>query len=113
ACCALRAGTALGTLVGRALCDAGSGARGQRRRPAMSNPVFEAVSTSLAVREYQDREISDDVVDRIVEAGHLAASSINKQPWHFVVVRDRQGLEALGGLVKTGPYIPGPPARVG
>ncbi len=71
----------------------------------MANPVFDAVRTVLAVREYQDREIPGDVLDRIVEAGHLTASAANQQPWHFVVVRDRQALRDLGGLVRTGPYI--------
>lgn len=78
----------------------------------MSNPVFEVVRTVLAVREYQDREIPDDVLDRIVEAGHLSASSRNLQPWHFVVVRDRQGLRDLGGFVRTGPYIAGAAAAI-
>jgi nitroreductase len=71
----------------------------------MSNQVLETVRTALAVREYQDRQIPDDVLDRVVEAGHLTASSMNRQPWHFVVVRDRQALRDLGGLVETGPYI--------
>jgi nitroreductase len=71
----------------------------------MSNPVFEAVRTVLAVREYQDKPVPDDVMGRIVEAGHLSASASNVQPWHFVVVRDRTGLRELGGLVAHGPYI--------
>jgi nitroreductase len=78
----------------------------------MSNSVFEAARTVLAVREYQDREIPGDVLGRIVEAGHLSASARNLQPWHFVVVRDRQALRALGGLVKTGPYIAGSAAAI-
>lgn len=78
----------------------------------MPNPVFDAVRTVLAVREYQDREIPDDVLDGIVEAGHLSASASNLQPWHFVVVRDRQALRELGGLVRTGPYIAGSAAAV-
>jgi nitroreductase len=78
----------------------------------MSNPVFEAVRTVLAVREYQDRSIPDDVLGRIVEAGHLSASASNAQPWHFVVVRDRAGLRDLGGLVARGPYIAGAAAAV-
>ncbi len=78
----------------------------------MSNSVFEAARTVLAVREYQDREIPGDVLGRIVEAGHLSASARNLQPWHFVVVRDRQALQALGGLVKTGPYIAGSAAAI-
>jgi nitroreductase len=71
----------------------------------VANPVFDAVQTVLAVREYDDREIPDDVLHRIVEAAHLSASSMNRQPWHFVVVRSRADLEQLGRMVKTGPYI--------
>jgi nitroreductase len=71
----------------------------------MSNEVFEAVRTVLAVREYQDRELPDEVARRIVEAAHLTASSINKQPWHFVLVRNRQTLRELGALISTGRYI--------
>jgi nitroreductase len=78
----------------------------------MSNPVFDTVRTVLAVREYQDKEIPRDVLGRIVEAAHLTASAGNGQPWHFVVVRDRQELRDVGGLVRTGPYIPDAAAAV-
>jgi nitroreductase len=78
----------------------------------MSNPVFEAVRTVLAVRQYQDKPIPDEVLSRIVEAGHLSASASNVQPWHFVVVSDRAGLRELGGLVATGPYIAGAAAAI-
>jgi nitroreductase len=78
----------------------------------MSNPVFEAVRTVLAVREYQDKPIPHDVLDRIVQAGHLSASASNVQPWHFVVVTDRAGLRELGGLVASGPYIAGAAAAI-
>ena len=71
----------------------------------MSNPVFDAVRTMLAVREYQDKEIPDEVVHRIVEAGRLTASASNGQPWHFIIVRNPEALRELGGLARTGPYI--------
>jgi nitroreductase len=66
--------------------------------------VFEAIRTILAVRQYQDRPVPDEVVRRVVEAGWLTASSKNEQPWHFVVVRDRDTLRRLGELATTGPY---------
>ena len=78
----------------------------------MSNPVFDAVRTVLAVREFQDKAIPDEVLRRIVESGHLSASSINLQPWHFVLVTNREELRALGMLVKTGPYVAGAAAAV-
>lgn len=42
----------------------------------------------------------------------MSASSMNMHPWHFVVVRDRQVLRDLGGLVRTGPYIAGSAAAI-
>ena len=77
-----------------------------------SNPVFEAVRTILAVREYRDEEVPEDVLRRCVEAAHLSASAMNRQPWHFVLVRRRETLRELGGLVTTGPYIAGAAAAV-
>jgi nitroreductase len=70
----------------------------------VANPVYDAAKTVLAVREFQDKSIPDDVLHRIVEAGRLTASSINLQPWHFVVVTDREKLRELGALMKTGRY---------
>lgn len=78
----------------------------------MANPVFEAVRTVLAVREFQDKPIPEEVLRRIVESGHLSASSINLQPWHFVLVTNREALRELGRLVKTGPYIAGAAAAI-
>lgn len=71
----------------------------------MANPVFDSVRTVLAVREYQDRRVPEDVIHRVVEAARLTASSRNGQPWHFVVVQDRDLLRELGARVRTGPYI--------
>ncbi len=78
----------------------------------MGNEVFEAVRTVMAVRQYQDKVLPDEVVRRIVEAGRLSASGGNSQPWHFVVVRDRVGLRKLGSLVRTAPYIANAAAAV-
>lgn len=78
----------------------------------MTNEVFEAVRTIMAVREYDDRPIPDEVALRIVEAGRLTASGGNGQPWHFVLVRSRDGLRKLGSLVRTGPYTAGAAAAV-
>ena len=66
----------------------------------MANPVFDAVRSVMAIREYQDKPIPPDVVTRIVDAGRLTASASNGQEWHFVVVREPETLRALGSLVR-------------
>jgi nitroreductase len=67
--------------------------------------VFDAVRTLLAVRRYQDRPVPEPVIQQVLEAGRLSASGANRQPWHFVVVQDRDALRQLGALVSSGPYI--------
>jgi nitroreductase len=67
--------------------------------------VYEAVRTVLAVREYEDRPIPEKIIHRIVEAARLTGSSMNKQPWHFIVVEDREMLQKLGDIADTGPYV--------
>ncbi len=74
--------------------------------------VFDAVRTVLAVRQFQDKEIPESVVHQIVEAAHLTASSINGQPWHFVVVQNKEMLRQIGALVQNGPYTAQAPLAI-
>ena len=74
--------------------------------------VFEAVRTLVAVRGYQDKPVPDAVVRRIVEAGRLTGSGMNRQPWHFIVVRDRDTLRKLGALASSGPYVAQAPLAI-
>ena len=74
--------------------------------------VFDAVRTMLAVRNYRDKPVPPEVVRRIVEAGRLTGSSMNRQPWHFIVVENRDTLRQLGALAKTGPYIAQAPLAI-
>ncbi len=74
--------------------------------------VFEAVRTVLAVRQFQDKPIPEEVVNEIIDSAHLTASSMNGQPWHFIVVQDKEMLHRLGGLVKTGPYVAQTPLAI-
>lgn len=67
--------------------------------------TFQAVKTMLAVRSYRDRPLSDEDVTRILEAGRLTASSMNRQHWDFIAVRDRERLQQLGQMARSGPYI--------
>ena len=74
--------------------------------------TFEAIRTVLAVRQFRDTPIPEAVVRQIVEAAHLTASSMNGQPWHFIVVQNKDTLRQLGALAKTGPYIAQAPLAI-
>jgi len=50
--------------------------------------VLEAIKKRQSVRSYQDKEIPEDVLQQVLEAGRLAPSASNKQCWKFIVVKD-------------------------
>jgi nitroreductase len=70
------------------------------------------VRTLLAVRDYQDKPVPPELVRRIVEAGRLTGSSMNRQPWHFVIVENHDTLRQLGALAKTGRFIAQAPLAI-
>ena len=74
--------------------------------------VFDGIRTLLAVRRYQDRPVPDTVVRKILEAGRLTGSAMNLQPWHFIVVQDRDTLRRLGALARSGPYVAEAPLAI-
>jgi len=63
--------------------------------------VLEAIKKRRSVRSYQDKEIPEDVLQQVLEAGRLAPSANNKQHWKFIVVKDEDLRKKLVLLVKT------------
>lgn len=57
--------------------------------------VYQAIRSKRSIRHFSDQPLSDDDLTRILDAGRLAGSSKNSQPWHFIVLRDRERLIAL------------------
>ena len=55
--------------------------------------TFLAIASKRDQREFADREIPDEVVRRILDAGRIAGSAVNRQPCRFVVLAD-PGLKA-------------------
>lgn len=74
--------------------------------------VFEVVRTALAVRSYEDKPVPEDAVQRIVDAARLTGSSMNQQPWSFIVIKDRETLQKLGSMIPYGPYVAEAPLAI-
>ena len=66
--------------------------------------VYQAVTTLLAVREFQQKPVSETLVNKIIESARLTGSSMNLQPWHFILIRNRGTLVKIGELVTSGKY---------
>src|SRR3954470_11669283 len=69
--------------------------------------TWDAIRARRNVRQYTDQPIPREQLERILEAGRRSPSSSNWQPWHFVVVTDREQLVDLAkgwsGAARTSP----------
>ncbi len=59
--------------------------------------VFEAVQERHSIRNYQDKPVEREKLEKILEAGRLAPSAKNIEPWHFIAVTDPEKRKALSG----------------
>jgi nitroreductase len=57
--------------------------------------ALEAIRKRRSVRQYTGEPISKEDLETIVDAGRLAATGHNNQPWDFVVVTERRMIERL------------------
>jgi len=57
--------------------------------------VSEAIRMKRAVRKFQDKPLSEDIIHAILNAGRRAQSSKNSQTWQFIAIQDKATLRAL------------------
>ncbi len=57
--------------------------------------TMKAIKSLRAVRQFENRPIPDEALNRILEAGRWTGSAKNVQAWQFIVVRERATLEKL------------------
>lgn len=51
-----------------------------------------------SIRNFEDKEPTKEQIRAILEAGRLAPSWLNVQPWHFIAVQDKETISLLGKL---------------
>ena len=74
--------------------------------------VYEAVRMRLTVREFKPDPVPDDVVQKMLRAVQWAPSSRNRQPWHLVVVRDKDMLRKIGSIASSGRFVADAPMAI-
>ena len=57
--------------------------------------ALEAIKKRRSVREYTGEAIPRDHLEKIVDAGRLAATGSNMQPWDFIIITEREMIERL------------------
>ncbi len=57
--------------------------------------ALEAIQTRRSVRKFEKREINEEIVGKLLLAAMSAPSAANQQPWEFIVIKDRDMLDAI------------------
>lgn len=74
----------------------GSSTPEQTDAATSANPALECILTRTSVRQYEaDHTISRDTIETLLRAAMSAPTAVNKQPWAFVAIDDRQALDSL------------------
>lgn len=61
----------------------------------MNQKALDNILTRTSVRSFSSKEVSKEVIDKVLEAAMAAPSAVNKQPWDFVVVTQKEKLKEL------------------
>jgi nitroreductase len=59
------------------------------------NETLKTIYSRRAVRSYKDKPVPKELIEELLNAGRMAPSAINKQPWKFYVVTDRDLLKKI------------------
>lgn len=68
----------------------------------LAEATMKAIADRRSVREWTDEPVSEQDLSMILEAGRLAPSGENAQPWRFIIVRDAETRKKLGALAGGG-----------
>ncbi|KKM10499.1 hypothetical protein SY88_12440 [Clostridiales bacterium PH28_bin88] len=62
----------------------------------MRNEEFDAlVRTRRSIHRWQDREVPDELVEECLELATWAPNGGNKQPWHFIIIKNKKILQEI------------------
>jgi nitroreductase len=69
--------------------------------------LIDVIKARRSIRKYQNKPITEDIINELLDCARLAPTAINIQPWLIGCVTDRVLLERLANLADHGRFIKG------
>ena len=57
--------------------------------------ALDAILGRRSIRRYTEEPIAEEAIEQLIRAGMAAPSAHNEQPWHFMVIKDRELLDKI------------------
>ncbi len=64
-------------------------------KPVVNQVILDVIYERRAVRKYKNQPVERNTVEEIIDAGRMAPSAINKQPWKFYVLMDKTTIKSF------------------
>ena len=61
----------------------------------VKSDLFKVIKSRRSIRKYTNENVSNELIEKLIDAARYAPSSHNSQPWEFVVVRDKEKIKKL------------------
>ena len=61
--------------------------------------ILKIIKTRRSIREFKSKDVSEAIIDQILEAGRWAPSGLNNQPWKFMVLK-KEAKDSLAACTK-------------
>ncbi|MBR4827077.1 MAG: nitroreductase family protein [Bacteroidales bacterium] len=74
--------------------------------------VLDNIATRTSVRSFTSEPVSDADIETLLRAGMAAPTAMNRQPWEFIVLNDRDTLDALAGKLRYAKMLKEAPVAI-
>lgn len=74
--------------------------------------IVQKIAERRSIRQFKADQLSRDEIEPLLKAGMNAPSARNTQPWHFLVITQRDTLDKLVEICPNGAMLKGAPAAI-
>jgi len=67
--------------------------------------ALNAILSRRSIRKYDNRELSEEIMEDLIHYGMMAPSACNKQPWHFIIIKSREILDEIADFHPNGKML--------
>ena len=71
----------------------------------MTKEILDVIRRRRTIRKFTDQEVSREQIDLLLELAMCAPNRLNHQPWHFIVVQDKERQKEFADFLRIHSYL--------
>jgi nitroreductase len=78
----------------------------------IENDTLEVLRKRRTIRRFTTEDVSEDLVDALLDAASVAPSRLDRRPLHYVIIRDKATKAKIAEALRVRPYLEEAPAVI-